>query len=224
MSSANRFPDWYWGDIKVHEGTPPGDAPLLRRVIYNFFRYGALNIVAELVTLDTSTNHEDGVKRYMELLQLLGLVAALLLGLSIAPLTALGDWGAANSGTSQGAVSALLLVFFLSAANLIMVSFNTIFCLAFKNKADATYAIVNFPVFGVPVLASITSFVCLLWWFVSYTFLALPAAFGWALVGLCAFMAVAGVPIWGALFAYLLQKAAADAAPANARSAVTHPS
>ena len=78
------------------------------------------------------------------------------------------------------------------------------------------YAIVNFPVFGVPVLASLMSFICLLWWFVSYVFLALPAAFGWALVGLCSFFVVAGVPIWGALFAFLLREAEAKVEPAAA--------
>jgi hypothetical protein len=180
---------------------------LLHRLVLGFFRYGALNVVAELIAFDTSTSHESGVKRYMDLMQLLGLIAALLLSLSIAPLTALGGWGATNTDTSKGAVSALLLVFFLSAANLIMVSFNTVFCLAFKNKDHAYHAIVNYPVFGVPVLASVTSFICLLWWFVSYVFLALPAEFGWALVGLCSFFVLAGVPIWGALFAFLLKEA-----------------
>jgi hypothetical protein len=202
MSERMMVPVWYKEDKFLH------------RLVYGFFRFGALNIVAELIAFDTSTSHESGVKRYMDLMQLLGLIAALLLSLSIAPLTALGAWGAADTDASKGAVSALLLVFFLSAVNLIMVSFNTVFCLAFKNKNHAYHAIVNYPVFGVPILASIMSFVCLLWWFVSYVFLVLPAAFFWALVGLCAFFVAAGVPIWGALFAFLLKEAKAEPAAA----------
>ena len=62
-------PEWYNKDKILH------------RLIHGFFRFGTLNVVAELIALDTSNSHENGVKRYMDLMQLLGLIAALLLSL-----------------------------------------------------------------------------------------------------------------------------------------------
>ena len=195
-------------------------------VLYNFLRFGMLNIIAEHVTNDTNgKHHEEGIRRYIDLMNLLGVVSALLLSVATAPLTTLNTWGisypsiAGRDQTVRAAIASLVLLFLACVANLLMVAVNTVFFLSIKDKDAAYTEIRTFPLFGVPIVAAICQFVCLLWFFCCYLFIIADAVFGYAAVGLCAALVIVGVPIWSAMFCLRLARAAPAVDPLVSGSA-----
>ena len=186
---------------------PPWAKSRIGGFVYSFLRFGMLNIVAEHVTNDSNgRHHEEGIKRYIDLMNLLGLIAALLLSVATAPLVTLNDWNVADPGISgrdvtvRSAVVALIFLFMACVANLLMVSINTVFFLSFKDKDAAYMEIRTFPLFGVPIVCAIAQFICLSWWFCSYLYITTDPLFGKVAVGLVASVALVGIPIWSTMF------------------------